>query len=132
MVRDIQQHTTLQESLPQGKCCKTETKINKHILLDVFRKDDVPFLIRELRDVAPRWQIFCSQLGVPISELNIIAAKPLLLSGAPVTYLQDALDHWISSERSTLGILCEALKTEVVGEDTLAAKVKTRFWDYRG
>ena len=99
---------------------------------DVFRKDDLPFLIRELHEIAPKWQIFCSQLGMPISELNIIAAKPLLLSGAPITYLQAALDRWICSKHSTLGELCVALRTEVVGEDTLAAKVETRFWDYRG
>ena len=102
------------------------------LFLDVFRKDDLPFLMRELHDVAPKWQIFCSQLGVPISELNIIAAKPLLLSGAPVTYLQYALDLWICSKQSTLGVLCEALRTEVVGEDTMAVKVERRFWDYRG
>ena len=67
-----------------------------------------------------------------MGELNIIAAKPLLLSGGPVTFLQDALHCWICDHRLTLSLLCDALKTEVVGENALANVFEERFWDYRG
>lgn len=100
-------------------------------LSDVFKKDDVAFMVKELRDIAPKWQIFCPQLGIPISELNIIAAKPLLLNGAPLTYFQDALDYWVRHSHPTLDILCEALRCEVVGESSLAVQFEAKFWEHR-
>ena len=87
--------------------------------------------MEELHCIAPKWQIFCVQLGVPNGELNVIAAKPLLLAGAPVTFLQDALDYWICKAHPTLNILCEALKSKVVGESTLAVHFEAKFWEYR-
>ena len=88
--------------------------------------------MRELRDVAPKWQIFCPQLGIPMSELHIIAAKPLLLSGGPLSHFQSALDYWIGQSSPTLSTLCEALRSPVVGESSLALQFEERFWKYRG
>lgn len=101
--------------------------------LDVFRREDVGFLVRELYAIAPNWRIFSVQLGVPTSELNIIAAKPMLLPGAPVTFLQDALNYWICDAHPacTLNTLCDVLKSEVMGESTLATQVEAKFWEYR-
>ena len=100
---------------------------------DVFRKEDIGFLVKHLRPIAPKWQIFSVQLGVPTSEMNVIAAKPLLLSGAPLTFLQDALNYWISEAHPacTLNTLCDVLKSEVVGEGTLAVQVEAKFWEHR-
>ena len=101
---------------------------------DVFRKEDIPFLMKELRDVAPKWLIFCPQLGIPTSELDIITANPLLLSGAPLTFFQRALDYWISHMQSnaTVSTLCEALRTSLVEESSLALRFEARFWEHRG
>jgi hypothetical protein len=102
--------------------------------LDVFRREDIGFLVKELYPIAPKWQVFSVQLGVPTSELNVIAAKPLLLSGAPLTFLQDALNYWICNTHPacTLNTLCDVLKSEVMGESMLAAQVETKFLEYRG
>ena len=97
----------------------------------MFRKDDIAFLMKELRDVAPKWLIFCPQLGIPMSEVHIIAANPMFLNGAPVTYLQAALYDWICHRHPTLTVLCEALRSEVVGENALAEQFVARFWKYR-
>lgn len=100
---------------------------------DIFRKEDIGFLMRELYPVAPKWQIFSVQLGVPTSELNVIAAKPLLLPGAPLTFLQDAVNYWIREAHPacSLSTLCDVLKSEVMGESTLAVQLEANFWEYR-
>ena len=132
----VQQSSTVQENTwPAGNivivwslCC-----VSFLINSDVLRKDDISFLMRELRPVAPKWQIFSVQLGVPASEVDVIAAKPLLLPGAPLTFLQDALTYWIrkSHPACTLNTLCDVLKSDLVNESTLAVHVEVHFWEYR-
>lgn len=89
--------------------------------------------MRELRPVAPKWQVFSVQLGVPASEVDVIAAKPLLLSGAPLTFLQDALKYWISESHPacTLNTLCDVLKSDLVNESALAVHLEAHFWEQR-
>ena len=103
------------------------------VLTDVLRRNDLGFLIRELRSIAPKWQMFSLQLGIPVDELDIIAAKPFLLSNAPVSFLQEALNFWTRQEHTecTLNALCEVLRSKVVGESTLAEQVEAKFWEYR-
>lgn len=125
-----------QETWPAGNVTITDQSlyhVSFLVNLDVFRREDIGFLVRELHAIAPKWQIFSVQLGVPTSELNIIAAKPMLLPGAPVTFLQDALNYWICDAHlaCTLNTLCDVLKSEVMGESTLAAQVEAKFWEYR-
>lgn len=67
-----------------------------------------------------------------MSELNIIAAKPMLLHGAPISYLQDALYYWICQPQPMLNTLCEALESAPVGESTLVPQFETNFWVHRG
>ena len=135
--RDIQQLPVVQqETWPAGNVTITDQSlycVSFLVNLDIFRREDIGFLVRELHTIAPKWQIFSVQLGVPTSELNVIAAKPMLLPGAPVTFLQDALNYWICDTHPacTLNTLCDVLKSEVMGESTLAIQVEAKFWEYR-
>ena len=125
-----------EETWPAGNVTTAKSPLNIVSFLvnsDVLRKEDIGFLMRELYPLAPKWQIFGVQLGVPTSELSIIAAKPLLISGAPLTFLQDALNYWICETHPacTVNSLCDVLKSEVMGEGTLAVQVEGKFWEHR-
>ena len=87
--------------------------------------------MKELRGIAPKWLVFCVQLGIPMSELNIIAANPMLLNGAPVTFLQAALYDWVCHRCPKLSILCEALESELIGERALASQIEANFLGHR-
>lgn len=68
-----------------------------------------------------------------MSELKIIEAKLTLFSGAPISYLQEALYYWICHHsNSTLKTVCETLKSDVVGEENLGKQFEQRFWEHRG
>ena len=63
------------------------------------------------------------------SELNTISSMPLLLVGAPTSYLQELLSQWVQwptashSTRPTLESLCAALQSSLVGLGSLAETV---------
>ena len=82
-----------------------------------------------LRPVAPKWNLLGLQLGIPMSEIQIVMAKPLLMSGAPLSYMQEALFIWLQQKPPdkpwpTISHLCTVLKTDVIDEDVLAAEVE--------
>lgn len=82
-----------------------------------------------LRPVAPKWNLLGLQLGIPMSEIQIIMAKPMLMTGAPLSYMQEALYIWLQQKPPdypwpTISHLCKVLKSDVIDEDILASQVK--------
>ena len=52
-------------------------------------------LISQLSNCAPKWREIGTHLGFDQNELDAIQARPLLLSGAPQTWLSDLISCWL-------------------------------------
>ena len=79
-----------------------------------------------LRPVAARWYVLCIQLGVSHGDLDNIAANPLKLAGAPLTFLQDGLYVWLQQDppsKRTISALCDVLRSPVMDENRLCREV---------
>ena len=92
---------------------------------------DLKTLVNELRGIAYKWMVFGQQLGLSMGELQNISASPMLLSGAPVTFLQQVLYVWLHFEPPThswptITDLCESLSSPAVEEEVLGAQVRQR------
>ena len=91
---------------------------------------DVVRLLNLLHNYSDKWFDIGLELGFAPSELNLIRNMPLLLNDAPVSYLTKLLSQWVqwpTSEhptKPTVGMLCEALRTSLVGLGSLADKVQ--------
>lgn len=87
-----------------------------------------------LRQVASKWEILCLQLGVPQGDLNNIASNPMRFSGAPLTFLQDALYSWLQGrdDQRTISALCTALRSDVVDEEVLSHEVERKLRAHKG
>ena len=75
-------------------------------------------LIYQLSNCAANWREIGTHLGFQQGELNNILAKPLLLSGAPQSWLSDLLSQWMEwapgdSRGSTKYATLEDLKSAV-------------------
>ena len=95
---------------------------------DVLTEADLRTLVNLLDEVADRWHDLCLQLGVPNSTLRSIEARPLLLTGAPKTWLREGLSTWLESGASqqscTISALCDALRQPSLDEGVLADQVQ--------
>ena len=89
---------------------------------------DLAVLMNLLDSVAYKWDQLGIQLEVPYTDLKNIEANPMRMAGAPKTFLQDALYMWMQrgGDMCTILALCEALKSESVDEEVLAAQVEQR------
>ena len=84
-----------------------------------------------LRPVAVKWELFCVQLGVPHTEVKLIAADPLKLVGGLLACFQHALSYWLQQPRS-ISLLCDALRSEVIDEEVLATEVEAKLKARKG
>ena len=91
---------------------------------------DLVHLMRLLWSYSDKWERIGLCLGFIQRELNIISGMPKLLVGAPVSYLQELLSQWVQwptadhPSHPTLGALCTALCSSLVGLGALAEEVE--------
>ena len=99
-----------------------------HNPVGVLTEADHPALMTLLDPVAHRWNDLCLQLGVPLTELRIIEARPTLIPGAPRSYLREGVFEWLNrgsaQQPCTVTNLCNALRANPLDENTLAEQVK--------
>lgn len=87
-------------------------------------------LMTVLHNYSYKWYPFGLNLGFTPPELNTIVCTLTLLTGAPVSYLQELLSRWVQWPTTdhplvpTLQAMCEALRSSLVGLGSLADKVE--------
>ena len=83
-----------------------------------------------LQSYSYKWNPIGLSLGFTQHELNTIFGMLKLLVGAPVSYLQELLSQWVQwptadhPSHPTLGALCTALRSSLVGLGSLAEEVE--------
>lgn len=118
-----------QPSPPTSPAAPVNPPVNPEILTE----KDLGTLIRLLRPVAIKWEAFCVQLGVPFTEVQLIRQSPILFSGAPVSFFQEALQLWLSQRKGcTISTLCAALRSDPVDANELAGQVEKELRNYKG
>ena len=91
---------------------------------------EVVTLLNLLHNHSDKWFEIGLELGFAPSELNLIRSMPILLNDAPVCYLTKLLSQWVQwptaehPTKPTVGMLCKALRTSLVGLGSLADKVQ--------
>jgi hypothetical protein len=91
---------------------------------------DLAYLLRRLQFYSRKWEMIGLSLGFIQRELNTISGMLKLLTGAPVSYLQELLSQWVQwpteehQNNPTLGALCTALRSSLVGLGGLAEEVE--------
>ena len=88
---------------------------------------DLPVLVNLLHSVAFKWQKIAVQLNL-VSELHNIRDDLRLALQGHDGYLREILFQWLrQNEKTTLGQLIDALKSESVGEKILARSMLRDF-----
>ena len=91
---------------------------------------DLVHLMQLLWSYSTKWEMIGLSLGFIRRELNIISGMPKLFVGAPVSRLQELLSQWVQwptanhPSHPTLGALCTALRSSLVGLGSLAEEVE--------
>jgi hypothetical protein len=91
---------------------------------------DLVHLMRLLQSYSYKWNPIGLNLGFTQHELNTIFGMLKLMVGAPVSYLQELLSQWVQwpteehQNNPTLGALCTALRSSLVGLGSLAEEVE--------
>ena len=91
---------------------------------------DLVHLMRLLQSYSCKWNPIGLSLGFIQPELKTISGMLALLTGAPVSYLQELLSQWVQwptadhPSHPTLGALCTALRSSLVGLGSLAEEVE--------
>ena len=91
---------------------------------------DVIHLMRLLQSYSYKWNPIGLSLGFTAHELSNISCMVTLLTGAPVSYLQELLSQWVQwpteghQNNPTLGALCTALRSSLVGLGSLAEELE--------
>ena len=91
---------------------------------------DLAHLMRLLQSYSYKWNPIGLSLGFTAHELSNISCMVTLLTGAPVSYLQELLSQWVQwptadhPSHPTLGALCTALRSSLVGLGSLAEEVE--------
>ena len=107
--------------------CPLET--NGAALVTLSAKDIVN-LMRLLQSYSYKWNPIGLSLGFTPHELCTISCMVILLTGAPVSYLQELLSQWVQwpteehQNSPTLQALCAALQSPLVGLGSLAEEVE--------
>ena len=55
----------------------------------------IPRILSQLNEHASKWREIGTYLGFRQGELNLIESKPLLLQGAPGSWLRELLAKWV-------------------------------------
>ena len=91
---------------------------------------DLVHLMKLLQSYSYKWNPIGLSLGFTQHELNTIFGMLKLLVGAPVSYLQELLSQWVQwpteehQNNPTLGALCTALRSSLVGLGSLAEELE--------
>ena len=91
---------------------------------------DLVHLMRLFQNYSTKWDMIGLSLGFIQPELNIISGMLKLVDRAPVSYLQELLSQWVQwptadhPSHPTLGALCTALRSRLVGLGSLAEEVE--------
>ena len=91
---------------------------------------DLVHLMRLLQSYSYKWNPIGLSLGFTQHELKTISGMLKLVDGAPVSYLQELLSQWVQwpteehQNNPTLGALCTALRSSLVGLGALAEEVE--------
>ena len=98
--------TTDAVRIPQKFTAESQTPLNEH---------NHSVLLKQLQSHSAKWREIGSSLGFRPSELDEIQARPLLLNGAPRSWLSAVLADWLQwapgdSRGSTSFALLEDLK----------------------
>ena len=97
-----------------------------------LNEKDLVHLMRLLQSYSYKWNPIGLSLGFTQHELNTIFGMLKLLVGAPVSYLQELLSQWVQwptekhQNNPTLGALCTALCSSLVGLGSLAEEVEKK------
>jgi hypothetical protein len=97
---------------------------------------DIAHLMRLLQSYSYKWNPIGLSLGFTQHELNTIFGMLKLMVGVPVSYLQELLSQWIQwpteehQNNPTLGALCTALRSSLVGLGGLAEEVEKEMKQY--
>ena len=97
---------------------------------------DLAHLMRLLQSYSYKWNPIGLSLGFTPHELYNISCMVTLLTGAPVSYLQELLSQWVQwpteehQNNPTLGALCTALRSSLVGLGSLAEEVEKEMKQY--
>ena len=104
---------------------------------DVSTTDELPVtdkqvaaLLELIHTHSSKWDVIGAMLGFAPSEIQKIRSTPLLLAGAPTTYLTELLNQWVQwptfshPTKPTLRALCTSLRSSLVGLGSLADKVE--------
>ena len=89
--------------------------------------------MQQLQQHSPKWNPIGLSLGFTTPELNTISCMITLLTGAPVSYLQELLSQWVQwpttdhPNHPTVRALCTALRSSLVGLGSLAQIVENEF-----
>ena len=93
-------------------------------------KDDIVALLNLMYDYSDKWYNIGLGLGFAPFELDQISSKRLLLMEAPVRFLTQLISQWVQwptarhHSKPTVRLLCEALRSSLVGLGALAEKVE--------
>ena len=99
-------------------------------ILVILSEKDLVNLMRLLQSYSTKWEMIGLSLGFIQCELKTISGMPKLFVGAPVSYLQELLSQWVQwpteehQNNPTLGALCTALRSSLVGLGSLAEEVE--------
>ena len=91
---------------------------------------DIVNIVRLLQSYSYKWNPIGLSLGFTPHELCTISCMITLLTGAPVSYLQELLSQWVQwpttdhPNHPTVRALCTALRSSLVGLGSLADEVE--------
>ena len=91
---------------------------------------DIATLLNLICNFSDKWNEIGMGLGFAPSELKQISSNPTLLMWAPASFLTTLLSQWVQwptedhPTKPTLGALCEALRSSLVGLGSLAEQVE--------
>ena len=96
----------------------------------VLHEDDVCQLVTLMQSFSDHWWEIGMELGFTPPELNQIRKNPMLHTTGLRSFLTELLSQWVQwptkdhPHKPTLGALCEALRSSLVGLGQLAEKVE--------
>ena len=93
-------------------------------------ESDIPQLMEKLAPHAANWWEIGTALGFLPYELKLIRASPLLMYGAPASFLDEMLSKWVQwspetvhAKYATIADLRQALRSQLVGLGAAAEAV---------
>ena len=96
----------------------------------LLTEKDIAALLNLVHNFSNKWNEIGLGLGFTPSELKQISSNPSLFMSAPASFLRELLSQWVQwptkdhPTKSTLGALCETLRSSIVGLGSLAEEIE--------